>query len=674
MKYHSILNSASFAALLCTTSVATAQSYQPVSDGLLLDLQLAPANASAVTDMCDKRLEAGVQLRSNLEAMSVTTDPQILFAAYDDLYNMLTSTAYTEALLLQQVHGDADIRKAGADCQARASDALTEMTLSKPLFERVNAVLKANKDPAMDWTLARQLENFRRGGVDKDEATRAKVGGLLKKITATSIEFEENIAKDVRYLTVDAKDLTGLPDDFLTQYEPAPDNTVTLPVTGATLSPILRYGESADLRKRILTEFLSRAYPQNDAILARLIAQRAEFAELMGYPNFAAFDFANKMAKDTETMQTFIDDIATASRPIAEQEVGRLLGRLQQDDPSLAELDQWSTSRASTLIRTEKYSTDPKVIREYFNYNKVRLGIFGLTEDLFGVTIRPWTTDLWSDQAESYEIIEYGEVIGRFYLDMHPRDGKFTHAAMFPVRFGIEGRQVPIAALVTNFPEGLMERSQVETFLHEFGHLLHWIFAGKVEHATQNFLELESDVTEAPSTLLEEWVWDYDTLKKFATNDKGDVIPEELVKKMNAGRNFGKALGTMQQLGLAATSFDFYSEPMTGKDLGEVENAALARYYPLKPVPGSHSYASFGHLTGYGASYYTYQWSEALASDLMSRFRAAGLRDTTTANDYRSMILAPGGSASMNDLAGKFLGRDWSVDSYREDLKRGVGE
>jgi thimet oligopeptidase len=674
MKYHNILESVSFAALLCASSVATAQSYEPASDGLLLDLQLTPADASAVKAMCNERLEAAAQLRSNLEAMPVTTDPQMLFAAYDDLYNILASTAYTEALLLQNVHGDTDIRKAGAECQALASDAITEMTLSKPLFDRLNAVQAANEDPAMDWTLVRQVESFRRGGVDKDDATRAKVGGLLKEITATSIEFDENIAKDVRYLTVDAKDLAGLPDDFLAQYKLDADGKISLPVTGATLSPILRYGESADLRKRMLTEFSSRAYPQNDTILARLIAQRAEFAEAMGYPNFAAFDFANKMAKDTETIQSFIDDIAAASRPIAEQEVGRLLGRLQQDDPSLAELDQWSTSRASTLIRTEEYATDPKVIREYFTYAKVRSGIFQLTEDLFGISIRPWKTGLWSDEAESYEIVENREVIGRFYLDMHPRDGKFTHAAMFPVRIGIKGRQVPIAALVTNFPDGLMEHSQVETFLHEFGHLLHWIFAGKVEHATQNFSELESDVTEAPSTLLEEWVWDYDTLKKFASNDKGEVIPEELVKKMNAGRNFGKALGTMGQLGSAATSFDFYSKPMIGKDLGEVENAAVARYYPLKPVPDTHRYASFGHLTGYAASYYTYQWSEALASDLMSRFRAAGLRDKATANDYRNMILAPGGSASMNDLARKFLGRDWSVNSYREDLKRGARE
>lgn len=255
---------------------------------------------------------------------------------------------------------------------------------------------------------------------------------------------------------------------------------------------------------------------------------------------------------------------------------------------------------------------------------------------------------------------------------MHPRDGKYTHGAMFPVRVGIDRRVIPAAALVTNFPDGLMEHGEVETFLHEFGHLLHWIFAGQAKYATQNFSELEADVTEAPSTLLEEWVWDYDTLKTFATNGKGEIIPEALVRKMNAGRSFGKALGTMGQLSYAAIAFDFYSKPMAGKDLGEVENAARARFYPLPPVPGAHPYASFGHLTGYGAAYYTYQWSEALASDMMSRFRAAGLRDTATASDYRNMILAPGGSASMNDLARQFLGRDWSVDAYRADLKRGA--
>jgi thimet oligopeptidase len=231
---------------------------------------------------------------------------------------------------------------------------------------------------------------------------------------------------------------------------------------------------------------------------------------------------------------------------------------------------------------------------------------------------------------------------------------------------------VPVAALLTNFPDGLMEHAQVETYLHEFGHLLHWLFAGQRPLASQNFGEIENDVIEAPSTLLEEWVWDYDTLAKFATDAKGQPIPRELVAKMVAGRNFGRAFGTMTQLGLTAVSLDYYSNDVSNVDLTKRYMDTFGRYGLMTYPEGSHNQANFGHLSGYGASYYTYQWSEALAADLLSRFRTAGLRDRATARAYREMILAPGGSDSMNVLARDFLGRDWSVDAYRKELETGA--
>jgi thimet oligopeptidase len=195
------------------------------------------------------------------------------------------------------------------------------------------------------------------------------------------------------------------------------------------------------------------------------------------------------------------------------------------------------------------------------------------------------------------------------------------------------------------------------------------MFAGEREWAAQNFIEIENDVVEAPSTLLEEWVWDYDTLSKFATNEAGEVIPAPLVQKMNAGRRFGQAFGTMSQLGLAAAALDYYSIDMKNAGVTDTFNRAYNRYGLVPYPPESNLPASFGHLGGYGASYYTYQWSEALAADLLSRFRKEGLRNPATAKAYRDLILAPGGSDSMNVLAKRFLGREWSVDSYRRELE-----
>lgn len=667
------LKSLSALMLLGAAGPALAAGYVPVSDAALGPIIARPKSAAEVKAMCDRRIAAIGSLKAKVETMPLSTPPATLLAAYDDLYNLAVSAAFAEPPLIKDTNPDAAIRAAAENCVEATNKVVTRFQMSRPLYERLQAVERSGLAPELRYTVTRQIDNFRRAGVDKDEATRKRIEELQNAITQTGIEFDRNINAGHPPVKAKPEELAGLPQDYLERHKPGADGLVEIKMTGAEITPVMQYADSAPLRKRVQTAWLSRAHPANEAVLKRLFAQRAELASLLGYPNYAAYDLANRMARDPVRTQAFIDQISAAARPVGEAEAARLLARLRRDDPALARLGSPDTSYAMRLVRKETFDVDPAVVRTYFSFDKVRAGIFSLTEDLFGVQIRPWATDVWSPEVKAYELVEKGEVIGRFYLDMHPRDNKYTHAAMFPIRTGIKGRVLPAAALLTNFPEGLMEHGQVETFLHEFGHLLHWLFAGQRGFAMQNFGEIENDVIEAPSTLLEEWVWDADTLAKFATDAQGRPIPRVLVGKMVAGRNFGRAFGTMSQLGLASVALDYYSSDMAGADLTRRFNETYGRY-ALAPYPeGSHMQASFGHLSGYGASYYTYQWSEALAADLLSRFRKAGLRDTATARAYRELILAPGGSASMNDLARKFLGRDWSVDAYRKELEAGGG-
>ena len=659
------------AALLLSGTAAIAQGGQRMSDAVIGPILARPASAAQVSAMCDKRIAAIGQLRGKLEAMPVGSKPAAILAAYDDLYNLVGTANFAEPQLIKETNPDAAIRKAAEDCAQKTSEVAIGVGMSRPIFERLQSADRQGVEPGQRYMLARQIDSYRRAGVDKDEATRKRIADLLKAITDTNLEFDRHIAADASVVKARPEELAGLPQDFLDSHKPGPDGLVTIKMTGAELSPVLRYAKSSALRKKVLTTWDNRAYPANEAVLKKLFAQRAELARLLGYATYADYDIANRMARDPARTQSFIDQIAAAARPIGEAEAARLLARLRKDDPALARLGAWDTGHAAMLIRKEDYAVDSSVVRQYFAFPKVRDGIFSLTEDLFGVDIRPWATDVWSPEVGAFEVVEGGKVIGRFYLDMHPRENKYTHAAMFPIRVGVKDRQVPVAALITNFPTGLMEHGQVETFLHEFGHLMHWIFAGQQPFAAQNFGEIENDVIETPSTLLEEWVWDYDTLAKFATDAKGTVIPRDLVAKMVAARSFGRAFGTMDQLGLAASALDYYTNPLGDGDLTSRYDAVTGRYALAASPEGHHSPASWGHLGGYGAAYYTYQWSEALAADLLSRFRAAGLRDTATARAYREMILAPGGSESMNVLARRFLGRDWSVDSYRKELEAG---
>ncbi len=651
------------------TTAAVQADYQPTSDGILGVPLVAPKSAGEVTAMCDARIDAIRSMQTKLEVMPLTTTSADLLAAYDDLYNLTVSAVSTEPRLIKETNPDAAIRKAAEECLQRSSEAQTNVRMSRPIFERLQAVEKSGVAAELRYTVARQINNYRRAGVDKDEATRKRIADLQKAITETFIEFDRNINADTSSLKVRPEELAGLPQDYIDRNKPGTDGSIDIKMTAANVSPIMRYAYNAELRKKTQTVWARRAYPANNAVLQKLFAQRAELASLLGYPNYAAFDIANRMAKDPARAQSFIDDIASVARPVGEVEAAKLLARLQKDDPSVTQLGSWDTSYAARLVRKEQYDVDPSVIRQYFAFSKVEAGIFKLTEDLFGVHIRPWSTSVWSPEVKAYELVEEGKVIGRFYLDMHPRDNKYTHGAMFRVRIGIKDRVVPIAALLTNFPTGLMEHGQVGTYLHEFGHLLHWIFAGQRPMAAQNFSELENDVTEAPSTLLEEWVWDPETLATFATNEAGQTIPPALVAKMNAARHFGRAFGTMTQLGVASVALNYYSNDMGKSDLTAEAKQAFGRYSLAPDTEESRMQASFSHLTGYGASYYTYQWSEALAADLLSRFRKSGLRDKTTAKAYREKILAPGGSTSMNVLAKDFLGREWSVGSYRAELE-----
>jgi len=658
---------------MTTAGVAPAAPLKPASDAVIGPISLTPKGPAEVTTLCDTRLAAISAQQANLEAMPVTTDPATLLAAYDDVYNLVITTAYAEPAVLKDTHTDAAVRKAAEDCVQRAVAAATAFSMSRPIYERLKAVDAKGVAPELRYTVQRQLDNFQRSGVDRDDATRKRIANLQDAITASSLEFDRNIADDHRTVSARPEELAGLPQDYVAAHPPQADGQVHLTMAYPDVFPVFRYARSADLRKRLRASFESRAYPANDAVLGRLLSQRAELANLLGYKDYAAYDLANRMAKSPARVQAFLDDIAAAARPTATADAARMLARLRKDDPSVSTLGAWSTSYAAALIRKEDYAVDPQVIRQYLRYDKVEAGILGLIQDLFQVEIRPWQTPVWHPDVKTLEMVERGQVIGRFYLDMHPRDGKFTHAQMSPVRIGIQGRVVPVAILECNFPNGLMEHSDVVVFLHEFGHLIHWLFAGQRSFAIQNFSEIENDVIEAPSQLLEEWVWDYATLKGFATNDAGEAIPAQLVERMNAGRRFAEAFGVMSQLGLSAVALDYYSTDMRGKDLTRAYDAAYNRY-ALAPEPeGAHAQASFGHLGGYGAAYYTYQWSKALASDLLGQFRTAGLRDQATARRYREQILAPGGSESMNTLARNFLGRDWSVEAYRRELELGSG-
>ncbi len=470
------------------------------------------------------------------------------------------------------------------------------------------------------------------------------------------------------------EELAGLPQDYIDAHKPGADGLVEISTDYPDYQPVMAYADSDALRRRLSEAYMQRAYPANDVKLKELFFLRQQLADLLGRPNYATLVLEDKMVDSPAKVQSLITEMAEAARPAAMRDYAKSLAVLKTIEPGADKVDYWQVQWLKGKVQQKYYDYDPQEARKYFAYNDVRDGILKLTEDLFGVEIRPWDTPTWDPLVETYEMVDHGKVIGRFYFDSHPRPGKYTHANMIPIYPGVEGKAPPVAALVMNLPTGdhstgLMEHRDVETFLHEFGHMLHGMFGGTQEWFAQSGVTTEWDFVEAPSQMLENWVYDYDTLAKFARDKDGKPIPRKLVEKMNKARYFNLGMDDMTQLGYANISLQFHQNPVPS-DLGAATRSYYDKYATI-PMPGYvQMQDSFGHLNGYSAIYYTYRWSKVIADDLFTRFQADGLRNAGTAAEYRAKILARGGTAPAAELVRDFLGRDISLDAYKADVAK----
>lgn len=639
-------------------------------DALLKTLAVAEAAPPAIAARCDAILtltaKAKVELEERTGPATLTDD----LAAFDTLSLGLGDGA-GEMYLVSQTHPSKEARAAAEACVPKLSDLGTAISLSRPIYDRLSGIPTAGLDDKTAFTLKKILINYRLSGVDKDAATRAKVTQLQKEITDIGLKFSANIRDDKGDIKLKPEDLVGLPQDFLDGHKPRADGFVHLTFDYPDVFPVLDFATKRETRKAVMSAFLNRAWPANETVLKSLLEKRYALAQTLGYPDYATLITADKMIGDPQRAARFLDDVNVAAKPGAAEDLAELLAFAKTVDPGIVELQAYDSRYMSNLLRKQKYAVDAADVRQYFTYEKARIGIFGLVSDLFGAQFKPWDTPVWDKSVSAWELYDKGgALIGRFYLDMHPREGKFNHAAQFGIRTGVAGRQVPVGALICNFPgEGPLGHDDVVTFLHEFGHLIHSLYSGHTQYGVQSMSNLQWDFIEAPSQLLEEWTWDYDTLKTFASNPKGEPIPQTLVAKMNAGRRFGQPDMWKRQLGFAAVSLNYYNRA-PDFDLDATYDEQTRRYSQYAPLEGVHEYASFGHLDGYSAIYYTYVWSKAIALDLFTEFEKAGMRDPAVAGRYRKLVLEPGGSQDANTLIQNFLGRPLSLEPFKAELQK----
>jgi thimet oligopeptidase len=650
-----------------STAAETVTPAPPYRQVVLADIN----TGDAMKARCDAELAAFRDGIHWLEAYSGPVNSTTYLEPLNTFIVNAINMSYA-ASTLAAVHPDEGVRNAADACTQAMSSVQSDFSLSRPIYDHVSAVDTSADDAGTQRFQEKLLLSFRLSGVDKDQATRQRIKALNEEITAVGQEFDNNIRDAVAYLELESADqLAGLPDDYIAAHPPGEDGLIRISTQYPDFFPFMTYSESDELRKQLAILYNNRAYPENEAVLHQLLQLRYELAQLLGFENYAHWVTADKMVGSPQRVENFLSELSGYTAETQQREYDLLLARLRQDQPEAQRVEPWQSTYLMEKVSQEQFQVDSREVRQYFNYNSSRDGLFALTQELFGVQIKPWDdAPVWQQDVEAYELWDGEQLIGRFYLDMHPRDNKYSHAAAFPIQWGIEGVQTPVTALVCNFSRGdePMEHSQVVTFLHEFGHLVHSLFAGHHRWYEVSGINTEWDFVEAPSQMLQEWVWDYDTISTFARNAAGEPIPRELLDKMIAARDFGLGMGTRRQLSLAAMSMGLYNRNPEGLDLKQFTDDISREYTLLEPMEDAHFYANFGHLNGYSAIYYTYQWSLAIASDLLTRFETDGMRNMETAGAYRELILEQGGVKPAAELVTDFLGRDISFKPYADRL------
>ena len=593
---------------------------------------------------------------------------------YDTAFGLLGNAA-SRSGLAREVHPDLAMRKAAEQCESDVDKAATELSLDRPTYEALAALNVSRADAATKHYVEKTLRDFKRAGVDKDEATRTRVKTLREELVKLGQEFNSNIATDVRQIEVDPSELDGLPDDYKRAHRARSNGKVLLTTNNTDYQPFMMYAKSVRAREEFWRAYRLRGDPKNLGVLRRMLEARKELANLLGFETWADYITGDKMIGTRQAASEFIQKIASAADDRLTADYKALLARKQRDLPGASSVDAWDSSYLQELVKNDLYKYDSQAVRPYFEYRRVKQGVMDLTSKMFGITFRAVPdAAVWHSDVEVFDVLEGSRLLGRIYLDMFPRDDKYKHYAQFTLINGKANRMLPEGVLVCNFPKpgaepALMQHGDVETFFHEFGHLLHHVFGGHTRWAGISGVATEWDFVEAPSQMLEEWVWTPETLQTFARHyQTNEPIPADLVKRMKSADEFGKGIFVRQQMFYAATSLELHTRDPKGLDTGKVVAELQNRLTPFKFVDGTHFEESFTHLDGYSAIYYTYMWSLVIAKDMFSVFNKQGLMNPEAARLYRRTVLEPGGSKPAAELVRDFLGRPYTFEAYREWL------
>ncbi len=572
------------------------------------------------------------------------------------------------------------------------SEHSNNIMLNEALFLRVKAVHDAppaRLTPEQRMLLEKTYEGFCRAGALLDEEGKAKLRRITAELSETSLQFSQNNLKENQrfYLHLtEEEQLSGLPDSQREQAAVAAKErgldgwVITL--DAPSYVPFMTYAHSRELRERLYMAYNTKcthddAYNNFD-IVKKLVNLRRELAQLLGYETYADYALKRRMAACKENVYQLFDDLIEAYRPAAQNEVEAVAAKARQTEGADFELRQWDFSYYAHKLKLERYDLDAEMLRPYFELSQVKKGVFGLAERLYGITFRRNTEiPVYHPDVVAYDVFDAdGSYLAVFYADFHPRAGKQSGAWMTSYKEqwqeddGTDSR--PHVSVVMNLTKptptkpALLTPSEVETFLHEFGHALHGMFA-RTRYRSLSGTNVYWDFVELPSQFMENYFTERDFLRTFAFHyETGEPLPDELVERIVASRNFNAAYACMRQVSFGLLDMAYYTlSESFDADVPTFERNAWKRAQLLPSEESTCMTVQFGHIMsgGYAAGYYSYKWAEVLDADAFSLFKERGIFDRATARAFRDNVLSRGGTEDPMALYVRFRGRRPTIEA-----------
>jgi thimet oligopeptidase len=658
------------AALLAVSAPVLAS---PAASVPALDWALAPQQIASSCTRAIARVTSRVSAIERVPRARRTFDSVVL--ALEDASSDFSDELASQTFLFS-VASDAKVRAASQKCGTDSGNAFSALA-ARPELYRALADAKASgtaSDAAQKKLTELWLTALERSGAGLPPAKRREFVALSQELNDLEARFAANLANDGSSVTLAAEQVKPLPPEFVAAaLRKNADGTSTFALNESTFGPFMENETDASARRAAYVAYLNRGGAANVKLLERALAARDRMAKAIGYPNWAAFVLADRMAATPGRVTAFLKQIDTAVLPKAREERGELAALKG------APLDPWDTAFYENQLRKTKYAVDQNEIKAYFPVQHVIESVLEIYQELLGVKFARVNAPVWHPDVQAYDVSDAatGHPLGRFYLDLYPRPGKYDHFAQFGIvshrRLANGEIRLATSAIVGNWPQAapgkpaLLAHDDVETFFHEFGHNVAALLADQPYATLTN--GFRQDFVEAPSQMLENWAWDPAILKRVSADAAtGAPLPDALIAKLIATRYVHYALFTTQQAFYGTVDMRYHTlkPPL---DTTALWKAALGEMTPGRFVEGTHPQSSFGHfMSGYDAGYYGYLWSQVYAQDMFSRFKAEGLTNPVVGMAYRRDILAPARLDEPDREVASFLGRPMNPNAFYAEL------